>query len=88
MAVRRAAPGGATRSSVPTWSRTGQQNAARDRWSLEQTESRLAAVMRDIHTQCRATAEAYGGDPDDYVLGADVAEFLRVAKAMMEQGVI
>jgi glutamate dehydrogenase (NADP+) len=65
-----------------------QQNAARDHWSFEQTESRLAAVMRDIHTQCRATAEAYGGDPDDQVLDANVAGFLRVAKAMMEKGVI
>ncbi|MFF6981982.1 hypothetical protein ACFZAV_30785 [Streptomyces sp. NPDC008343] len=45
-----------------------QQNAARDHWSFEQTESRLAAVMRDVHTS--------------------VAGFLRVAKAMMEQGVI
>jgi glutamate dehydrogenase (NADP+) len=73
---------------VPTWSRTGQQNAAREPWSFEQTESRLAAVMRDIHTQYRATTEAYGGDHDDYVLGANAAGFLRVAKAMMEQGVI
>lgn len=72
---------------MPTWSRTGQQNAARDHWSFEQTESQLAAVMRHIHTQCRATAEAYGGDPDAYVLGANGAGFLRVAKAMMEQGV-
>ncbi len=65
-----------------------QQNAARDTWSFEQTESRLATVMRDVHTQCRATAEAYGDNPDDYVLGANVAGFLRVAEAMTAQGVI
>ncbi|MEI5102768.1 NADP-specific glutamate dehydrogenase [Streptomyces sp. PmtG] len=65
-----------------------QQNAARDTWSFEQTESRLAAVMRDVHTQCRATAESYGAGPDDYVLGANVAGFLRVAEAMTAQGVI
>ncbi|MFI8521876.1 NADP-specific glutamate dehydrogenase [Streptomyces sp. NPDC085481] len=65
-----------------------QQNAARDSWSFEQTEARLATVMRDVHTQCRATAEAYGGNPEDYVLGANVAGFLRVARAMTAQGVI
>ncbi|MFJ7958946.1 NADP-specific glutamate dehydrogenase [Streptomyces sp. NPDC096319] len=65
-----------------------QQNAARDTWTFEQTESRLAAVMRDVHTQCRATAEAYGADADDYVLGANVTGFLRVAEAMLAQGVI
>ncbi|MFB6634107.1 NADP-specific glutamate dehydrogenase [Streptomyces sp. NPDC056362] len=65
-----------------------QQNAARDTWTFEQTEARLADVMRDVHTQCRTTAEAYGADADDYVLGANVAGFLRVAEAMLAQGVI
>ncbi|MFD9034136.1 NADP-specific glutamate dehydrogenase [Streptomyces sp. NPDC059567] len=65
-----------------------QQNAARDSWTFEQTESRLAMVMRDVHTQCRATAEAYGGNSEDYVLGANVAGFLRVAQAMTAQGII
>ncbi|MEF9886161.1 NADP-specific glutamate dehydrogenase [Streptomyces sp. P9-A4] len=65
-----------------------QQNAARDSWTFEQTEARLSAVMRDVHTDCRATAEAYGGNADDYVLGANVAGFLRVAEAMAAQGVI
>ncbi|MFC9592136.1 NADP-specific glutamate dehydrogenase [Streptomyces sp. NPDC056944] len=65
-----------------------QQNAARDTWTFEQTEARLADVMRDVHTQCRTTAEAYGADADDYVLGANVAGFLRVAEAMHAQGVI
>ncbi|MCZ0981770.1 NADP-specific glutamate dehydrogenase [Streptomyces diastatochromogenes] len=65
-----------------------RQNAARDTWSFEETESRLAQVMRDVHTECRATAEAYGTDADDYVLGANVAGFLKVAEAMQAQGVI
>ncbi|MCZ7416066.1 MULTISPECIES: NADP-specific glutamate dehydrogenase [unclassified Streptomyces] len=65
-----------------------QQNAARDSWSFGETESRLATVMRAVHGQCRATAEAYGGAPDDYVLGANVAGFLRVAQAMAAQGVV
>ncbi|HEY9369405.1 NADP-specific glutamate dehydrogenase [Streptomyces sp.] len=65
-----------------------QQNASRDSWSFEQTELRLATVMRGVHSQCRATAEAYGGNAEDYVLGANVAGFLRVAEAMTAQGVI
>ncbi|MFD3945511.1 NADP-specific glutamate dehydrogenase [Streptomyces sp. NPDC058579] len=65
-----------------------RQNAARDSWTFEQTESRLAEIMRDVHTQCRATAEAYGGNAEDYVLGANVAGFLRVARAMTAQGVV
>ncbi|MFF6902733.1 NADP-specific glutamate dehydrogenase [Streptomyces hydrogenans] len=65
-----------------------QQNASRDSWSFEATEARLAAVMRAVHAECRATAEAYGGNPEDYVLGANVAGFLRVARAMTAQGVV
>ncbi|MFD7963944.1 NADP-specific glutamate dehydrogenase [Streptomyces zaomyceticus] len=65
-----------------------QQNASRDSWTFEQTETRLAAVMRGVHAECRATAETYGGSAEDYVLGANVAGFLRVAGAMTAQGVI
>ncbi|MGW6895959.1 hypothetical protein ACWGF2_04755 [Streptomyces sp. NPDC054919] len=65
-----------------------QENAARDAGPFEQTEARLAAVMRDVHAQSRVTAETYGGNPEDRVLGADVARFLRVAQAMTAQGVI
>ncbi|MDI3406515.1 NADP-specific glutamate dehydrogenase [Streptomyces cavernicola] len=65
-----------------------QQNASRDRWTFEQTETRLAAVMRDVHAECRRTAEEYGGSADDYVLGANIAGFLRVADAMQAQGIV
>ncbi|WP_405717775.1 NADP-specific glutamate dehydrogenase [Streptomyces sp. NBC_01537] len=65
-----------------------QQNASRARWTFEETEDRLAAVMRDVHARCRATAETYGGTPDDYVLGANITGFLRVAEAMEAQGVV
>jgi glutamate dehydrogenase (NADP+) len=64
-----------------------QQNASRDTWTFEQTETRLATVMRDIHARCRVTAESYGL-PDDYLLGANVAGFLRVAEAMTAHGVV
>ncbi|GAB3213207.1 NADP-specific glutamate dehydrogenase [Marinactinospora thermotolerans] len=64
-----------------------QQNAARESWSFSRTETRLAEVMRDIHDACVQTAERYGR-PGDYVVGANIAGFERVAEAMLAQGVI
>ena len=64
-----------------------QQNASRDSWSFERTEERLAEIMRNIHDTCAATADEYGA-PGDYVLGANIAGFVRVAEAMRAQGVI
>ncbi|MEV6126863.1 NADP-specific glutamate dehydrogenase [Streptomyces violaceusniger] len=65
-----------------------QQNASRDRWTFERTEDQLAGIMRQVHAQCRASAETYGGDAEDYVLGANTAGFRHVADAMLAQGVI
>jgi glutamate dehydrogenase (NADP+) len=64
-----------------------QQNASRDSWSFEHSEQRLHAIMREIHTSCFETAAEYG-HPGDYVLGANVAGFNRVAEAMLALGVI
>jgi glutamate dehydrogenase (NADP+) len=64
-----------------------QQNASRDNWTFEQTEQRLATIMRNIHDSCAETAEEYGA-PGDYVLGANIAGFVRVAEAMRALGVI
>jgi len=64
-----------------------QQNASRDSWTFEQTEARLANIMRDIHDRCAETAGDYGA-PGDYVLGANIASFVRVAEAMEALGVI
>lgn len=64
-----------------------QQNASRDRWSFEQTEQRLARIMKSIHDRCAETADEYGA-PGDYVLGANIAGFERVAKSMRMLGVI
>jgi glutamate dehydrogenase (NADP+) len=64
-----------------------QQNASRDSWTFEQTEARLAHIMRDIHDRCAETAAEYGA-PGDYVLGANIAGFVRVAEAMEAFGVI
>ncbi len=64
-----------------------QQNASRDSWTFEQTEERLADIMRNIHDRCAETAADYGA-PGDYVLGANIASFVRVAEAMEALGVI
>ncbi|GAB3100033.1 NADP-specific glutamate dehydrogenase [Isoptericola nanjingensis] len=64
-----------------------QQNASRDSWSFDHTESRLAEIMTGIHDSCLATAEEYEA-PGDYVVGANVAGFTKVADAMIAFGVI
>lgn len=64
-----------------------QQNASRDSWSFEKTEERLATIMHNIHDACAETAEKYGA-PGDYVLGANITGFVRVAEAMRTLGVI
>lgn len=64
-----------------------QQNASRDSWSFDYTESRLAEIMTGIHDNCLATAEEYEA-PGDYVVGANVAGFTKVADAMIAFGVI
>jgi glutamate dehydrogenase (NADP+) len=64
-----------------------QQNASRDSWSFEATEERLAAIMRGIHDRCAETADEYG-TPGNYVLGANIAGFIRVAEAMRAFGVV
>ncbi len=64
-----------------------QQNAARDSWSFADSERRLEEIVRAIHDQCATTAEAYGM-PGDYVAGANIAGFTRVADAMLALGVV
>ncbi|MCK8779410.1 NADP-specific glutamate dehydrogenase [Rhizobium sp. NTR19] len=82
------APGKAANAGgVATSALEMQQNASRDSWTFEQTESRLAYIMESIHDRCAETAEEYGA-PGDYVLGANIAGFVRVAEAMDALGVI
>ncbi|MGW4042450.1 NADP-specific glutamate dehydrogenase [Streptomyces sp. NPDC004721] len=63
------------------------QNHSRTAWTATQVERELALIMSDIHTTCHETAERYGA-PGDYVTGANIAGFERVADAMLAQGVI
>ena len=82
------APGKAANAGgVATSALEMQQNASRDSWTFEQTEARLADIMRSIHDRCAETAEEFG-TPGDYVLGANIAGFVRVAEAMRAFGVI
>jgi len=62
-----------------------QQNATRDSWTFAYSEQRLREIMRDIHARCFATAEEYGM-PGNYVAGANIDGFRRVAEAMLALG--
>ncbi len=82
------APGKAANAGgVATSALEMQQNASRDSWSFAKTESKLEEIMINIHDACHETAEEYGA-PGDYVLGANIAGFVRVADAMRAMGVI
>ena len=63
------------------------QNSERLRWTREEVDTRLKMIMNEIHENC----VKYGTQPDgyiNYVRGANVAGFLKVAKAMMAQGIV
>jgi glutamate dehydrogenase (NADP+) len=64
-----------------------QQNASRDAWTFEFTEQRLGHIMKDIHTRCYETAEEFG-TPGNYVNGANIAGFIKIAKAMVAMGLV
>lgn len=81
-------PGKATNAGgVATSALEMQQNASRDSWTFEATEERLAAIMHGIHDSCAEMADKYGA-PGNYVLGANIAGFIRVAEAMRALGVV
>ena len=63
------------------------QNSLRLSWTREEVDSRLLLIMKSIHKACYETAEAYG-KKGDYVTGANIAGFTKVAKAMLAYGVV
>ena len=63
------------------------QNAIRLSWTREEVDQRLQGIMKAIHQQCYETAKAYG-TPGNYVNGANIAGFLKVADAMMAMGIV
>ncbi len=63
------------------------QNSLRLSWSREEVDNKLHTIMKNIHKACVEASETYG-TPGNYVNGANIAGFLKVARAMMDQGVI
>ena len=63
------------------------QNSMRYSWTREEVDNRLKMIMKNIHTACREAAERFQ-TPGNYVNGANIAGFLKVADSMMDQGII
>jgi len=63
------------------------QNSLRLTWTREEVDERLNGIMTSIHDKCHETAEEYG-QPGNYVVGANIAGFVKVADAMLDQGLV
>jgi glutamate dehydrogenase (NADP+) len=63
------------------------QNSMRFSWPREEVDMRLRIIMKSIHQACVETAARFG-TPGNYVNGANIAGFLKVADSMMDQGVV
>jgi glutamate dehydrogenase (NADP+) len=63
------------------------QNSLRISWDREEVDTRLHSIMKAIHKNCSDTAAEYG-TPGNYVNGANIAGFLKVADAMLDQGIV
>ena len=63
------------------------QNSMRYSWTREEVDARLQLIMKNIHGACVETADRFG-TPGNYVNGANIAGFLKVADAMMDLGVV
>jgi glutamate dehydrogenase (NADP+) len=63
------------------------QNSMRYSWTRDEVDTRLQIIMGSIHEACVATAERFG-TPGNYVNGANIAGFLKVADSMLDQGIV
>lgn len=63
------------------------QNSMRLSWSREEVDEKLHNIMIAIHQQCYDAAEEYD-DPGNLVMGANIAGFVKVADAMLDQGLV
>ncbi len=63
------------------------QNSIRLSWLGEEVDNRLKIIMKGIHDTCLAAADAYGR-PGNYLMGANIAGFIKVADAMLDQGLV
>ncbi len=62
-----------------------QQNAGREAWGFEETDVKLQQIMKNVYRQCSEAAEEFGA-PGNLVKGANIAGFIKVARAMVAQG--
>ena len=82
------APGKASNAGgVATSGLEMSQNSMRMNWTRDEVDEKLDAIMVSIHETCARTAEEYGF-PGNYMMGANIAGFLKVADAMLNQGII
>jgi glutamate dehydrogenase (NADP+) len=82
------APGKASNAGgVATSGLEMSQNSLRMSWSREEVDQKLEGIMVNIHKNAFETADKYGM-PGNYVAGANIAGFLKVAEAMQAQGMI
>ncbi len=63
------------------------QNSMRLRWPREEVDQRLRTIMKSIHKACLDAAEEYG-KPGNYMVGANIAGFVKVVNAMLDQGLV
>jgi glutamate dehydrogenase (NADP+) len=63
------------------------QNSMRFNWTREEVDNRLNIIMKSIHKTCVDVAEKYG-TPGNYVNGANIGGFIKVADAMIDQGIV
>lgn len=83
------APGKASNAGgVATSGLEMSQNALRLNWSREEVDNRLQAIMENIHQECITYGQSSTGSYVDYVKGANIAGFVKVADAMLAQGVV
>jgi len=82
------APGKASNAGgVATSGLEMSQNSIRMSWSREEVDEKLRTIMKNIHKACYETAERFG-TPGNYVNGANIAGFLKVADAMIDLGIV
>ncbi|MBO5124457.1 MAG: NADP-specific glutamate dehydrogenase [Spirochaetaceae bacterium] len=82
------APGKASNAGgVATSGLEMSQNSIRMSWSREEVDEKLKGIMKDIHDNAYAAAKQFGME-GNYVAGANIAGFLKVAQAMIAQGVV
>jgi glutamate dehydrogenase (NADP+) len=64
------------------------QNSMRLSWSREEVDQRLRGIMKSIHKACLEASEAYNGKKCNYLMGANIAGFVKVANAMLAYGIV